>query len=125
MNATDKVTLDLQDKLDRILAKAKPSKREQIQKAFLDLYPKLEEHIALGKPLKEVLAAFNALIQSNVCVRKFNEMLASERNRRNKDGNPACCHACGQVLKPLGPERSTFQVQTNSGPETTDLENAL
>jgi len=124
MNASDKATLDLQDKLERLLAKAKPSKREQIQKAFRDLYPKLEQHIALGKPLKDVLAAFNSLTQSNVCLRTFNEMLAKERNHRSELGYPACCHACGQVLKSPNPDHSTLQAQTPSEPGTTELENA-
>lgn len=95
----DKAVTALHDKLDRLLSKAKPGKREQVQRYVRDLYPKLKEHIALGKSLKEVLAAFNALTQSNVCLRTFNEMLSKERERRDKDGNPDCCHACGQSLK--------------------------
>ena len=45
----DKSILALQDRLDRLLAKAKPSKRELIQQYFRDLYPKLEAHLASGK----------------------------------------------------------------------------
>jgi len=120
----DKATRDLQSKLTRLLAKAKPNKREQVLISFRCLYPTLEEHIALGKPLKEVLAAFNALTQSNVCLRKFNEMLSSERKRRDKDGSPACCHACGQVLKSLDLDHSTLQAQTPSESETAEPENA-
>jgi len=122
--AADKAAIALQEKLDRLLAKAKPSKREQVQKNLRDLFPKLKQHIWQGKPLKEVLAAFNALTQSNVCLRTFNEMLVKERSRRDKDGDPACCHACGQVLKTLNPEQLILQAQTTSGPETTELENA-
>ena len=94
----DKAMLSLQDKLDRLLAKAKPSKRDLTQQNFRNLYPKLEEHITLGRPLKEVLAAFNTLTQSNVCLRTFKEMLAGERDRRNDSGDPACCPTCSQPL---------------------------
>ncbi len=120
----DKAAILLQEKLDRLLAKAKPNKREQVLMYFRDLYPKLEEHIALGKPLKDVLAAFNSLTQSNVCLRTFNEMLAKERNHRGEAGGPACCHTCGQPLKAMNPNHSTSQAQNPSEPETTELENA-
>jgi len=99
ISATDKATLDLQEKLDRLLAKAKLSKREQVQKNFRGLFPKLEEHIWQGKPLKEVLAAFNTLTQSNACLRTFNDMLAKERERRSKADDPVRCHACGKPLE--------------------------
>ena len=124
MTATDKATLNLDDKLDRLLAKAKPSKREQVMKTFRDLFPKLEEHISQGRPLKDVLAAFNSLALSNVCMRTFNDMLAKERNHRGEVGDRACCHACGQPLKAMNPDYSTLQAQTRSEPEITDLENA-
>jgi len=124
ISAADKATLDLQEKLDRLLAKAKPRKREQVLKNFRDLFPKLEEHICQGKPLKEVLAAFNTLTQSNCCLRTFNDMLAKERNRRDMAGDPACCHACGQPLKATNPDHSTLQAQTLAESDTTELENA-
>ncbi|HKR77114.1 MAG TPA: hypothetical protein VJR95_10630 [Rhodanobacter sp.] len=95
----DKATLALQDKLDRLLAKAKPSKRELTQQYFRDLYPKLEAHLASGKLLKDVLAAFNELVQAKVCARTFNEMLEQERARRDQAGNPICCAACGRPMK--------------------------
>lgn len=104
----DKTTRDLQGKLDRLLARTKPSKREQIQKNFRHLFPKLEEHLALGKPLKGVLAAFNALNQSNVCLRTFNDLLNRERERRGKDGASVRCHACGQPFEITEPIDSTF-----------------
>ena len=94
----DKATLALQDKLDRLLAKAKPSKRELTQQYFRDLYPKLEAHLASGKLLKDILAAFNELVQAKVCARTFNEMLEQERARRDEAGNPICCVACGQPV---------------------------
>ncbi len=94
----DKAMLALQDKLDRLLAKAKPSKRELTQQYFRDLYPKLEAHLASGKLLRDVLAAFNELAQAKVCARTFNEMLDQERARRDKAGNPICCVTCGQRL---------------------------
>ena len=120
----DKAAIALQEKLDRLLAKAKPNKREQVWMYFRDLYPKLEEHIALGKPLKDVVAAFNSLTQSNVCLRTFNEMLAKERNHRGEVGDPACCHACGRPLKAMSSDHSTVQAQNPSEPEITELENA-
>jgi hypothetical protein len=122
--AADKAAIALQEKLDRILAKTKPNKREQVSMYFRDLYPKLEEHIALGKSLKDVLAAFNSLTQSNVCLRTFNDMLAKERDHRGDVGDPACCHACGQPLKAMNPDHSTLRAQTPSEHETTELENA-
>lgn len=88
------------DKLDRLLAKAKPSKRELIQKCFRDLYPRLEAHLANGIPLKEVLAAFNQLAQAKVCARTFNDMLEQERALRDRNGNPVCCATCGSLLVP-------------------------
>lgn len=94
----DKATLALQDKLDRLLAKAKPTKRELTQQYFRDLYPKLEVHLASGKLLKDILAAFNELVQAKVCARTFNEMFEQERARRDAAGNPVCCVACGHRL---------------------------
>lgn len=94
-----KVTLSLQEKLDRLLAKATPSKRDLIQQVFLSLYPKLETYLAQGKSLKEVLAAFNKLAESNVCQRTFREMLDKERECRDQDGNPICCQSCHQPLQ--------------------------
>ena len=70
----------LSDKLDRLLAKAKPSKRELIQQRFRDLYPRLEVHLSKGVPLKDVLAAFNELTHAKVCARTFNDMLEQERH---------------------------------------------
>jgi hypothetical protein len=116
--SADKATLDLQAKLDRILARTKLTKREQIQKNFRDLYPKVEEHLAQGKPLKDVLAAFNALNQSNVCLRTFNDLLEKERERRGKDGASVRCHACGQPFEITGPDDSTF---TESNTSNTDV----
>ena len=95
----DKATLALQDKLDRLLAKAKPTKRELTQQYFRDLYPKLEAHLASGKLLKDILVAFNELVQAKVCARTFNEMLEQERGRRDAAGNPVCCVACGHRLE--------------------------
>ncbi len=94
----DKAMLALRDRLDRLLAKAKPSKRELTQQYFRDLYPKLEAHLASGKLLKDILAAFNELAQAKVCARTFNEMLEQERARRDEAGNPICCVSCGQPL---------------------------
>lgn len=101
--AEDRTTSALHDKLDRLLAKAKPTKREFIQKRFRDLYPKLEAHLTSGKLLKEVLSAFNELAQTKVCARKFNEMLDEERARRDASGKPVCCLACGQRLNQTQP----------------------
>lgn len=92
-------TQALHEKLDRLLARAKPTKRELIQQHFRDLYPRLEAHLASGRPLKDVLTAFNELVQAKVCARTFNDMFEQERARRDDDGNPACCVACGQRLK--------------------------
>lgn len=94
----DKAMLALQDKLDRLLAKAKPSKRELTQQYFRDLYPKLETHLSSGKLLKDILAAFNEVAQAKVCARTFNEMLEQERARRDEAGNPICCTSCGHLL---------------------------
>ncbi|MEC3887141.1 hypothetical protein [Xanthomonas campestris] len=102
----DKAMLALQEKLDRLLAKAKPAKRELTQQYFRDLYPRLEVHLASGKLLKDVLAAFNELTQAKVCARTFNEMLDQERARRDDAGNPVCCAACGQPLKAFRPKVS-------------------
>lgn len=89
----------MHEKLDRLMAKHKPSKRDQVHQVFRDLYPRLEVYIAMDKPLKEVLAAFNELSKSKVCTRTFNDMLAQERARRDDIDDPACCAACGQPLK--------------------------
>ena len=89
----------LHDKLDRLLAKAKPAKRELTLQLFRGLYPRLESHLASGKLLKDVLAAFNELTQAKVCARTFNEMLGQERACRDEAGNPVCCVACGQPVK--------------------------
>ena len=99
VNTASNAISSLYDKLDRLMAKAKPNKREQVQQRFRDLYPKMEAYLALGKPLKNVLAAFNELAQAKVCTRTFNEMLSEERARRDQGGNPAFCETCGQQLR--------------------------
>lgn len=97
-SVVNKAALDLQDKLVRLLAKAKPSKREQIQGLVRDLYPTLEEHRFRGKSHKDLLAAFNAISESNTCLRTFKELLEQERGRRDECGLSVCCAACGQHL---------------------------
>ncbi|CAN4280804.1 hypothetical protein LJR125_003712 [Pseudoxanthomonas sp. LjRoot125] len=97
--ADTKVLQALHEKLDRLMAKAKPTKREMTLQQFRDLYPRLESYLASGKLLKDVLVAFNELTQAKVCARKFNDMLDHERARRDAAGNPICCTACGQPLK--------------------------
>lgn len=114
----DKATLALQDKLDRLLAKAKPTKRELTQQYFRDLYPKLEAHLANGKLLKDILAAFNELVQAKVCARTFNEMLEQERARRDSAGNSVCCVACGRPLQAAQPRAAETD---GSLSEPTDL----
>jgi len=110
----DKATLALQDKLDRLLAKAKPTKRELTQQYFRDLYPKLEAHLVSGRLLKDVLAAFNELAQSKVCARTFNEMLEQERGRRDEAGNSICCVTCGHPVKSRGQGHAPHQVSGSS-----------
>ena len=100
-------TQALFEKLDRLLAKNKPSKRDQIRHAFRDLYPRLEAHVAKGKQLKDVLAAFNELTQAKVCTRTFNEMFDEERAARDEQGNPVCCDACGHRLHPAQADRTS------------------
>ena len=100
VTTADKALPALQDRFDRLLAKAKPSKRELTQHYFRDLYPKLEAHLASGKLQKDILAAFNELVQAKVCARTFNEMLEQERVRRDAAGNPMCCVTCGHRLNP-------------------------
>ena len=85
-------------KLDRLLAKAKPSKRELTQQHFRDLFPGLEAHLSKGAQLKDVLAAFNELAQAKVCARTFKEMLDQERACREQAGNSLCCGSCGRPL---------------------------
>ena len=109
----------LHDKLDRLMAKTKPNKRELILHCFRDLYPKMEAYLAQGRPLKEVLAAFNELAQAKVCTRTFGDMLKDERSRRNQVGNPACCDACCRPLSPngTGAPNATASTPTNSNSE--------
>lgn len=95
----------LHDKLDRLLAKAKPTKRELTLQHFRDLYPRLESHLASGKLLKDVLAAFNEATQAKVCARTFKDMLDQERARRDDAGNSVCCVACGRPLAAAQPTR--------------------
>lgn len=117
----DKAMLALQDKLDRLLAKAKPSKRELTQQYFRDLYPKLEAHLASGKLLKDILAAFNELVQAKVCARTFNDMLEQERARRDEAGNPICCVACGQPVKPAQQNHAPHLQVSGSLSEAADI----
>ncbi len=117
----DKAALALQDKLDRLLAKAKPTKRELTQQYFRDLYPKLEALLASGKLLKDLLAAFNELVQAKVCARTFNEMLEQERARRDAAGNPICCVACGQRLKSARQSDASRPLVSDSLSESADF----
>ena len=105
----------LSDKLDRLLAKAKPSKRELIQQYFRNLYPRLEAHLSKGVPLKDVLAAFNELAQAKVCARTFNDMLAQERADRDRGGNPIRCLACGNPLAPIDVQREITAIDAEAG----------
>ena len=95
----EKAMLALQEKLDRMMAKGKPTKREEALKSFRYVYPRLESYFASGKPMKEVLTAFNEVTQSKMCARTFKELLDQERMRRDQDGNSICCESCGHVLK--------------------------
>lgn len=117
----DKAMLALQDKLDRLLAKTKPTKRDLTLQYFRDLYPKLEVHLASGKLLKDVVAAFNELAQAKVCARTFNDMLDQERARRDDAGNPVCCVACGVPLKLVQEDQSPHPQVSGSSNEITDL----
>lgn len=117
----DKAMLALHDKLDRLLAKAKPTKRELTQQYFRDLYPKLETHLASGKLLKDILAAFNELVQAKVCARKFNEMLEQERARRDAAGEPVCCVACGHRLNSAQPDDAAHPKVSGSMSESADF----
>lgn len=117
----DKAMLALQDKLDRLLAKAKPTKRELTQQYFRDLYPKLEAHLASGKLLKDILAAFNELVQAKVCARTFNEMLEQERARRDAAGNPVCCVTCGHRLNPAQQNEAAPSDISGSLSDSADL----
>jgi hypothetical protein len=122
--AYGKATIDLQNKLHRLLAKAKPSKRELVQKHFRDLFPSLEAHLLQGKTLKDVVSAFNVLTQSNVCLRTFKEMLAAERARCDENGNPIFCTTCGRTLAPVDADGSPFvnQFPSETPIETTESE---
>ena len=91
-------TQALHNKFDRLLAKAKPTKRELIQQCFRDLYPKLEVSLSKGTPLKDLINAFNELAGAKVCARTFNEMLLQERGRRDQEGNSVFCENCGNRL---------------------------
>ena len=93
-----KGVIALHEKLDRFLSKAKPTKRELTLQHFRDLYPRIEAHLDRGKLLRDVISAFNEVSQSKVCARKFNEMLSQERARREQNGDPICCRACGRPL---------------------------
>lgn len=97
-----KAAFALHEKLDRAMAKSKPSKREEAVKSFRSLYPRLEMYLGLGKPMKEVLAAFNEVTHNKVCARTFRDLLDQERSRRDRDGNPICCLACHQPLNHAG-----------------------
>ena len=95
----EKAMLALQVKLDRMVAKGKPTKRDEALKSFRYLYPRLESYFASGKPMKEVLTAFNEVTQSKMCARTFKDLLDQERARRDQHGNPICCDCCGHPLK--------------------------
>jgi hypothetical protein len=122
--ASGKATIDLQNKLHRLLAKAKPSKRELVQKHFRDLFPTLEAHLLQGKTLKDVVSAFNVLTQSNVCLRTFKEMLAAERARCDENGNPIFCTTCGRTLALADADGSPFanQFPSKTPIDTTESE---
>lgn len=99
--AQEKYAHALNEKFDRLLARAKPTKREVTLHAFRHLFPRLEAHLSDGRLLKDVLAAFNELSKVKVCARTFNEMLEEERTRRVKEGDVACCRECGHPLRGL------------------------
>ena len=94
----------LHEKMDRLMAKNKPSKREQVRQVFRDLYPKLETYVAQGNALKDVLATFNEVTQAKVCARTFNDMFEEERALRDRNDDPVRCNFCGHALHPAGPE---------------------
>jgi hypothetical protein len=120
VGAGNKNGLALQEKLDRLMAKTKPNKRELTLQCFRELYPKLEEYLAQGKLLKDVLAAFNELAQAKVCTRTFSDMLKEERVRRNDNGNPVCCPACNQPLPPNALTNSGTNSETSTDSDSEE-----
>lgn len=103
-HADSKGLQSLHEKMDRLMAKNKPSKREQVRQVFRNLYPKLQAYLAQGNALKDVLAAFNEVTQAKVCARTFNDMLEEERALRDRNGDPVCCSLCGHALHPAIPK---------------------
>ena len=116
--ASRKTILELHEKFDRLMAKKQPSKREMMQKNIHNLYPKLAEYLAQGKPVKDVLEAFNALTHAKVCLRTFHGLLEEEAARRSAEGDPVCCPTCHQpiVLKASAPAGNTSTKVTETTP---------
>ena len=118
--AENSATQTLLDKLERSLAKVKPSRRELTLQYFRDLYPRLEAYLAHGKPLKDVLTAFNDATQLKVCARTFNEMLKQQRIGSTSGGETICCQTCGKALAPL-----TLQGGVTSAATEADTEEVV
>lgn len=98
----------LLEKLDRLMAKTQPGKRDRIRQIFRDLYPTMEAYRTQGKSLKDLLTAFNELAQGKVCARTFNDLFEEERALRDRNGDPVCCNVCGNALhQPRSNETST------------------
>ena len=111
----------LHEKMDRLMAKNKPSKREQDRQVFRDMYPKLEFYLAQERPLKDVLAAFNELAKSKVCARTFNDMFEEERALRDRNGDPVRCNLCGHALHSGGSEAASLPGSPSTLSSTNNL----
>ena len=70
-NIGDKRGIALLEKFDRALSKRVSTKREQTEAAFKELFPRLLAYRLHGRTMKELLVAFNTVIQGNVCNKTF------------------------------------------------------
>lgn len=106
-----KAAFALHEKFDRAMAKAKPTKREEALKSFRNLYPRLEMYLAEGKPMKEVLAAFNEVTNGKVCARTFKELLKQQRANQASSGSHIASCTCGQPHSATETQRAPIAVE--------------
>lgn len=79
-----------------------PSSRRRNSEAFAEAYTEVEQRLAAKVPQKAILTAFNKAYGLKVSPVGFRQLLDSERERRQANGDVPVCRSCGHPLCAAG-----------------------
>jgi hypothetical protein len=80
----------------------KPSSRRRNSEAFAEAYAEVEQRLAAKVPQKAILTAFNKAYDLKLSPVGFRQLLDSERERRQANGDMPVCRSCGHPLGEVG-----------------------